>query len=199
MIDLTEAQRAKAVETERYYAKVHRAVDAERAAKVEAVKAHDAEYQVAGMPALHRTDVTASDRTMARIRSRKADEALAAAQKRVRDLDADPKRKEYQRELVERTERVKASFDRTGERLDREAAMREGRRNANANAVPNRGHAERHASPSHHVGPCDEACRAGRRPHEHRIERMNLPRREKRGFPAGYPFPTRGEIARERR
>ena len=34
--------------------------------------------------------------------------------------------------------------------------------------VPLREHAESHSSPSHHVGPCDGACRAGRRSHTHR-------------------------------
>jgi hypothetical protein len=30
-----------------------------------------------------------------------------------------------------------------------------------------RAHAEAHADPYHHVGPCDEACRRGRRAHVH--------------------------------
>lgn len=29
-------------------------------------------------------------------------------------------------------------------------------------------HAETHASPYHHIGPCDAACRAGQRSHAHR-------------------------------
>jgi hypothetical protein len=29
-------------------------------------------------------------------------------------------------------------------------------------------HLEPHASPHHHVGPCDEACRRGKTPHGHR-------------------------------
>jgi hypothetical protein len=39
-----------------------------------------------------------------------------------------------------------------------------------------RAHAEAHADPSHHVGPCDEACRRGRRAHVH----MRAPRPKKK-------------------
>lgn len=42
------------------------------------------------------------------------------------------------------------------------------------NVGPNRYHAEPHSAPSHHVGSCDGLCRAGYRPHSHRVKQRRL-------------------------
>jgi len=41
-----------------------------------------------------------------------------------------------------------------------------------AKRIDVRAHAEPHQSPSHHIGACDGACRAGQRPHQHRRPQM---------------------------
>lgn len=53
-------------------------------------------------------------------------------------------------------------------------------------------HAHAHANPSHHVGSCSEADRAGVELHRHRVRRF------KPGY-ASASAPTRAELARERR
>lgn len=63
------------------------------------------------------------------------------------------------------------------EEMNREAERRGDRlRAAGTRFYPTTGlyarsHAQAHANPSHHVGPCDEACRRGYTQHVHRVRR----------------------------
>jgi hypothetical protein len=70
------------------------------------------------------------------------------------------------------------------ERRRNEADHREAE--ARADRMGTYEHAESHSEPSHHIGPCDESCRAGRRAHSHRLSRMNVPRT------SGSTLPSRG-------
>ena len=69
-----------------------------------------------------------------------------------------------------------AEYDASMKRLDedrrREAAANAARRAEGKPEIAQEyGHAHAHSSPSHHLGECSEACRAGHRQHYHKIGR----------------------------
>ena len=155
--------RAAAIRTERYYAKLARAAEGVRQAQI-AVQRNRESYDraVENAKASNReTWDTESNVVRHRESVAAANRILAKRQAALSKLERDPRRGAFQRELAERSARAKASFDKTGARLDRERQDRTGRIS----------HAHGHANPSHHVGTCDDACRRGWERHEHRERR----------------------------